>query len=224
MTNRPYLPVAPSLSVVAVFMLIALLAGPVAAQSGRRGPKSSVPAPTPAPQDEPEEKKPDAETRADLSFVVGIDRGSMFSDLPNYFYDSVLRACGERLDDSPSVKVTIANHEMTRADAMKQAKAETESHIVWLQLRFDTATGQSGNDLREIYIEYWVYAPTTAKVVTNGKTYQKAFRTGGIITMPVPGGGTNATLTEQMLKQAARDAAERILSNMNTSSRKVPGV
>jgi hypothetical protein len=224
MTNRPIIHiVASSLAVIAVFVLFALWSVPVASQSGRRSPKSSSPAPTPTPPPAPVENKPTAETKGALSLVVGIDRGSTFADLPMYFYDSVLRACGDRLDDSPSVKVNVANREMSRAEAIKRAKAETESHIVWLQLRFDNARGQSGDDLREVYLEYWVYAPTTAKVITSGHTYQQMARAGGVIMMPRPGGRASLPYTEQLLKQAARDAADRILSALNVSGRKVPG-
>lgn len=210
------------LALAAVFALVAVSAGTVAGQSGRRAPRSSAPAPAPTPQAEPVEKKAAAETKADLWFVVGIDRVSIFADIPTYFYDSVLRACGERLDDSPSVKADIANREMNRGEAIKRAKAETESHIVWLQLRLDNARVQSSDDLREVYIEYLVLAPTTAKTVTSGRAYQQVARAGGVIVMPRPGGRASLTYTEQLLKQAARDAADRILSAMNVSGRSVP--
>lgn len=216
--------VASSLSVVAVFALTALWAGPVGAQSGRRAPRSSsAPAPpTPTPQ-APVEKKPAAETRAALSFIVGIDRVASFTNIPMYLYDSVLRACGERLDDSPSVKVDIANREMNRGEAVKRAKAEADSHIVWIQLRFDNARGLGDEDLSEVYIDYWVFAPTTAKMITNGRSYQQAYRGGGVIVMPRPGGRASLPYTEQLLKQAARDAAARILSAMDLPGRSVPG-
>jgi hypothetical protein len=216
--------VASSLSVVAVLALIALWAGPVAAQSGRRAPRSSsAPAPTPTPQATPSETKPAAETRAALSFIVGIDRGANFTTIPMYLYDSVLRACAERLDDSPSVKVNVANREMNRGEAVKRAKAETESHIVWMQLRFDNASSVGNEDLSEVYIEYWVFAPTTAKMITNGRTYQQGYRGGGVIVMPRRGGRASLPYTEQLLKQAAREAAERILSAMDLPGRSVPG-
>lgn len=223
--HRPRLHIiTSSLSVVAAFALVAIWIGPVAAQSGRRAPKSSsAPAPTPTPQATPVEKKPAAETRAPLSFVVGIDREAGFAIIPMYFYDSVLRACAERLDDSPSVKATIANREMNRGEAVKRAKAETESHIVWMQLRFEGGRGMSDADLKEVYIDYWVFAPTTAKIVTNGRSYQQMYRGGGVIVMPRPGGRASLPYTEQMLKQAARDAAERILSSMGLPGRRVPG-
>ncbi len=211
------------LALAAVFALVAVSAGTVAGQSGRRAPRSSAPAPTPTPQAEPVEKEPTAETKAALSLIVGIDRGSSFADIPLYFYDSVLRACGERLDDSPSVKADIANREMNRGEAIKRAKAETESHIVWLQLRLDNARVQSTDDLRDVYIEYLVFAPTTAKTVTSGRTYQQMGRAGGVIAMPGPGGRASLPYTEQLLKRAARDAADKILSAMNVSGGRVPG-
>jgi hypothetical protein len=214
--------VASSLSVVAVLALIALWAGPVAAQSGRRAPRSSS-APAPTPQATPAEKKPAAETRAALSFIVGIDRGANFTTIPMYLYDSVLRACAERLDDSPSVKVNVANREMNRGEAVKRAKAETESHIVWMQLRFDNASSVGNEDLSEVYIEYWVFAPTTAKMITYGRSYQHMYRGGGVIVMPRRGGRASLPYTEQLLKQAAREAAERILSAMDLPGRSVPG-
>jgi hypothetical protein len=214
---------ASALALVAAFTLVAVSVGTVVGQSGRRAPRSSSPAPVPTPEAEPVEKKPAAETRDALSLVVGIDRGSSFATIPMYFHDTVLRACAERLDDAPSVKVTVANREMNRSEAIKRAKAETESHIVWMQLRFDGARSQSDEDLREVYIDYWVFAPTTAKVVTNGRSYQQIGRAGGVIMMPRPGGRASLPYTEQLLKQAARDAAERILSALNVSGRRVPG-
>ncbi|MCM3903492.1 MAG: hypothetical protein ND866_17450 [Pyrinomonadaceae bacterium] len=202
-------------------VVVAVSAGTVFGQSGRRAPRST--SPTPTPRAEPVEKQPIVETKGALSLIVGIDRGSSFANIPQYFYDSVLRACGERLDDSPSVKADIANREMNRGEAVKRAKAETESHIVWLHLRLDNASVQSEDDLREVYIEYIVFAPTTAKIVTSGQTYQQMGRVGGVIAMPRPGGQASLPYTEQLLKRAARDAADRILSAMNVSGRRVPG-
>jgi hypothetical protein len=210
------------LALAAVFAMFVVSAGTVAAQSGRRAPRSGAPAPTPTPEAAPV-KKPAAETKPTLSFVVSIDRVSSFATIPMYFHDSVLRACAERLDDAPSVRVTVANREMNRGEAIKRAKAETESHIVWMELRFDGARSLSDEDLREVYIDFWVFAPATAKAVTNGRSYQQIARAGGVIMMPRPGGRASLPYTEQLLKQAARDAAERILSAFSVSGRRVPG-
>jgi hypothetical protein len=213
---------ASSLRVIAVIAFVSLCSGLALAQSGRRAQKSSLPAPTPTPQATPSEKKPVAETEAGLSFVVGIDRVANFASIPMYFYDSVLRACAERLEDASSVKVNVENREMNRVEAIKRAKAETESHIVWLQLRYQTGSGGSEEDLREVYIDYWVFAPTTAKMV-NGRSYQRVYRGGGVIMTPNPGGRVSLPYIEQLLKQAARDAADKILSALELPGRSVPG-
>ncbi|CAN5866995.1 hypothetical protein BH18ACI4_BH18ACI4_06930 [soil metagenome] len=221
--NQRILPMLASVLALAA-ALLALCAEPVVAQSGRRAPKSSsTPAPTPTHRAEPVEKKPAVENNAGLSFIVGIDRVANFVSIPIYLYDSVVRACAERLDDSPSVKVDIANREMNRGEAVKRAKTETDSHIVWIQLRIDNARGGSNADLSEVYIEYWVFAPSTAKMIANGRSYQQAYRGGGVIVIPRPGGRASLPYTEQLLKEAAREAAGRILSAMDLPGRSVPG-
>ena len=212
--------VASSLSAVTVFVLIALCAGPGAAQSGRRATRSSSPAPAPTPETAPVAKKV-GETKAELSLVVGIDRGENFS-IPIYLYDTVLRACAERLDDSPSFKVD-ANRDMNRGDAVKRAKAETESDVVWLQLSSDNGRTLSSEDLRDVLVEYWVFAPTTAKVINHGRIYQQAYGAGGVTVIRRPGSRDDPAYTEQLLKQAAREAAEQILAALNVSGRKAPG-
>lgn len=211
---------ASCLGIVVVIALIALSVGPIAAQSGRRAPRSAPPTPTPQPT--PEEKMPEAEPQAANTLIVGMDRSGTFSVIPMYLYDSVLRACVERLDDSPSVEVDLASRDMHRGDAIKRAKAETDSHVVLMQLKTDGSIGRE-EDLRDVYVEYWVFAPTTAKVVSNGRTYQQIARAGGVIMMPRPGGRGSLPYTEQLLRQAGRDAAERILSSLHLPGGKIPG-
>ena len=202
---------ASGLALAAAFALVAVSAGTVVAQSGRRAPKSA-PAATPTPQAPPAEKKPAPEVTFSRKFIVGIDQVANFANIPSYFYESVLRACADRLDDAPSVKAEIAHREMNRAEAVKRAKAESEANIVWIQLRFENTRAERDNDFREVYIDYWVFAPTTAKVITNGRSYQQGYRTGGVIMLPRPTGRSSLPYSEHLLKQAARDAAERILA------------
>jgi hypothetical protein len=66
----------------------------------------------------------------------------------------------------------------------------------------------SGSNFSDIYIEYVVFIPQTAKVATNGHTYQRSFRSGGVIGLP----RTSGAASEYALKDAAREAAERILA------------
>lgn len=198
------------------FALVAICAGTLAAQSGRRVSKST-PAPAPSPQspESPQslatEKKP-SEAKPALSFIIGIEQRGHFADTPLYFFESVLRAAADRLDDAPSVKVDIAHRDMSRGDAVKRAKAENEAFVVWMQLRIDSMRSGSASDLSQLYIEYWVFAPGTAKIATSGHTYQQTFRSGPIVLAPGMPGRNNPAYAEQLLKQAARDAAARILA------------
>jgi len=200
---------AGSLAAIAVFALVAFCAGTLTAQSGRRVPKSKS-APPPEPQSVPAVTKPAEKPRPALSFIVGINRDLDFLNIPSYFSDSVLRACADRLDDYPSVQVDVAHRDVNRGEAVKRAKAEKEAYVVWLHLLTDSMNANRGSSLSEIYIEYVVFTPTTGKVATSGRTYQRSFRSGGVIGLP----RTSDATSEYALKEAAREAAERIVAAM----------
>lgn len=204
-----------SLATTVVLALVAVCALTVSAQSGRRVPKSKS-APPPEPQSVPAETKPAEKVKPALSFIVGIDRDLSFVSIPLYFSDTVLRACADRLDDGPSVDVDVAPRDVNRGEAVKRAKAEKEAYVVWLNLRADSMNSSGGSTYRDIYIEYVVFTPQTGKVATSGRTYQQSFRSGGVIGLP----GTSGAASEYALKEAAREAAERILSAIKSH---IPG-
>ncbi|MGH9968865.1 MAG: hypothetical protein ACREBG_13850 [Pyrinomonadaceae bacterium] len=215
MTNHPRClrPSVFGVMVVAAVTLITVFAGTVASQSGRRLPRST-PVAAPSPETTPVEKKPPEETKPALSFIVGSERHGNPFQIPSYFFDSVVQACADRLDDSPSVKVDIAHRDMNRGEAIKRAKAEKETYVVLLDLRLESMRSGNDADLRDIYVEYWVFAPTTAKLATSGHAYQQGYRKGPVVVAPGIPGRTNVAYTEQLLKQAAREVAERILAAM----------
>ena len=187
------------------------------AQSGRRAPKSA-PLPSPAPEATPSPKPIEKEKR---SLIIGIDESDTFSRLPLYFYDSVLQSCARRLREGSSVKLDVRRN-MNRGEAVKRAKAETETAVVLLQLRTDNIGSGSGYpDLSQVFIEYFVFAPTTGKLITSGNVYQQNFRTKGI-PVPVPSGQTSPIYAEQRLKQAAEEAADRILSALHIAAPDIP--
>jgi hypothetical protein len=202
------LPLSRLLAVVFAFGLLLAIASPGISQSGRRASKSkTTPIPTPEPAATPaisaEKPKPQ------VTFIVGMDRFGDFGGISLYTYSMVLRHCVERLEDSSSVKATVAANEMSRGDAVKRAKAENEANVVYLQLRPDTVSGDTRgtSSLSNIYLQYTVFAPTTAKIIASGRTYPQMYRNRGVIVRPNTSGGT----TDYELNQAAREAAERIL-------------
>jgi hypothetical protein len=210
-----------SVALLTALSLLVLSAASVAAQSGRRAPKTApVPIPTPSPETTPSRKKaPDGPA---LSVVVGIDDDA-FSNIPLYFNGSVLGSCVDRLRDEPGVKVYVAERSMNRSEAVKRAKAEKESYVALLHLRGDNMAGSS-TSLSDVFIEYVVFAPTTGKVVATGHAYQQAYRNRGVVLGPGTSG--SSVYTEYRLKEAARDAAERILNALRAApplSRPAPG-
>ena len=194
------------------FLLVCGLS--VLAQSGRR-PKTPSTAPPPAtePASTSRAKRTENETTT-VKLIVGIDRYSDVSDVPLYFYRSVKDSCAGRLDDSKSVKVIPANDNMSRSDAAHRAKKEKDAYVVALELR-STSTrvgAQTTRDLNDVYIEYVVFAPGTAKIFASGKAFQRKKSLAGIVVKQPTGRNTIAD-HDHWLKEAARETAERILAS-----------
>lgn len=199
------------LSTSAILTLIGLLficAVTVLAQSGRRAPKStSIPAATPESSPTPTAKK--SPEKPTLPVILGIDAHS-FSNIPLYFYDSVLKSCADRLSNGSAVKVE-SSRDMNRGEAVKRAKSEKEGYVILLQLRVDSMGSNSSSvDLSRVYIEYFVFASITARQVTSGNAFQRAAGYKDVIVGRSTSG--SAAYVEYQLKQAARNAAERILA------------
>jgi hypothetical protein len=202
-------------SFAVVFMLSC--ASTYLAQSGRHVRKStpapvSTPEPTPTPVPKASSEKP----KHRVTFLIGLDRYTGFANVPSYAYDGVLRSLGDRLAEPQSVHVGASHDGMGRGEAIRKAKAEREGYVVWLQLQVDTVTGGSRNtgNRNDIVIEYAVFAPTTAKQVTSGRTYTLSQRNKGII--PVP--RTSSIYGDRYLNQAAEEAADRILAHFHIRS------
>src|SRR5215212_8936714 len=143
-------------------LLVALCVWCVQAQSGRKHAKlpPAAPVPTPTPEPTPAAKKADKES--ELLLYVGADRHDSFSTLPFSYHDAALRGCVDRLRAGTSGGVDVTDKSFSRGEAIKKAKSETGSYVVLLTLKFDTMA-RSYDDL---ILEYVVFAPGTAKVVT----------------------------------------------------------
>jgi len=192
-------------------MSLSLFAVTTAAQSGRRSVKASPSVPPPA-ETKPVDTQPAAKDQKDrMDLTIGTEHADVFTNIPPYFYDSVLVSCSRRLDDSRGVRVNVVSREMSRADAINSAKAAKQGYVIWLQLRTDG----NGNDLSDIRIQYWVFTSVTGKVATQGTSYQGSYRTGGVVLSPRTAGSNNPAIAESRLKDSAREAADRILKSLN---------
>jgi hypothetical protein len=200
------------LAVGFAFGLLLAVAGPGISQSGRRAKPKAVPVPTPEPAATPATVTPAEKPKPQLTFIVGMDRFADFGGIPLYTYSTVLRHCVSRLADSSSISAQAAEREMKRSDAIKQAKAAKEANIVYLELRPDTVSGDTRgtSSLSNVYLQYTVFAPTTAKIIASGRTYPQTYRNRGIIVRP----NTSGVTSDYELNQAAEEAAERILRSV----------
>ena len=193
----------------ALFLSCALV---VVAQSGRRGPKPT-PVPVSTPESTPTPKMPAEKPKAAFTFIIGMDRFGDFSRVPLYVSNGVLRTCAGRLDDPESVDVEIETHDFGHGGAIQRAKSQKEAYVVWLQLVPNTLSGRAGanDDPYNVYIEYIVLAPTTAKQVASGNVFPGAYRNRGVIVSPK----TSGIAGDYQLNQAAKATAEKILDHFH---------
>lgn len=194
----------------AAALIIVLCALSVQAQSGRRRttPPPVAPVPTPTPEATPTPKKSDRED--ELLFSLGADRYSSNVNLPFSYYDAALLGCGERLRAGSSASVDVISKDFSRGDAIKRAKAETKSYVVFMTLTADTM----GRRADELILEYIVFAPVTAKIVTSGRSYMTGRRAGPVIVQP-PNTRDGALYREETLRRMGEDAGERILKALH---------
>ena len=179
------------------------------AQSGRRSATTQA---TPSVSGtRPVEKTKPAEPKINL--LVGVENRSPVLNIPYYLSDTVLENCVRRLADSADVIPHTVGRGMERADAVRRAREEKEAYVVWLQVESDVvdSSRQQKEGPDELYVRYTVFEPQTGKVRQSGRAHKQIYKTGrgGVST---PTSSRNGPLySEYALKQAAREAAERIL-------------
>ncbi len=203
---------------VSLALLVATCSLFVYGQSGRRQAKppavAPVPSPTPEPTPEPKHKKDENQ----VSFFIGLgDRGATYSHYPYTFVEAAARGCAERLRKGSSAAVDVSQREMNRGEAIAKAKSETNAYVVLITLVEDMMSRSSSSDYVEIQVDYVVFAPTTAKVLTTGRTYENSSRRGPLVIPRTPG-STVPTYREQSLRRAGEDAGERILKALHLDS------
>lgn len=197
---------------VVLLLLLAFCAVVSQAQSGRRQqkPPPAAPIPTPTPEPTPTPKAPEKEP--DIGFIIGSDRfGNPTENYPISYYDAAMTGCADRLRTGSSADVSISQANMSRGEAIKKAKGETRTYVVFMRLVLDQMTARSLDDLE---IEYVVFSPQTAKVVLNGRSYLNVNRKGPLIVGPTRG-PTGALYREELIRRAGEDAGERILKALH---------
>jgi len=208
---------------IRIFLVVVIIAASVQimfGQSGRRSTSgsTSTPAPTTPSVAGPKtaEKKPPPALK--LQLLVGIDRPDVFSTIPYYLYDTVLDNVVRRLGEA---EIVFANSggKMNRGEAAHAAKEEKVRWVVNLEIRsiYGDTGKQVKNNQDELYVSYVVLEPETAKIKHSGQTRQHIYQNGrGGISLPSKNG---AIYSEYSIKQAATEAADKILANFDISVR-----
>jgi hypothetical protein len=197
----------------------------VAAQSGRRSAsKPSAPPSSSAPPESTSTNPTESATKKapEIQMLVGVDDPNALSGIPQHFADTVLDVCVHRLSQPAGVKVTAGPRTLSRGDAVKAAKAETARYVVWLQV--GNSSSDTGRQVRgssdEYYVNFMLLEPGSAKVKQSGRVMGGGRRVGNV-GVGVPS-SRNVLYLEEVIRDAARQAAERILSALGIKDTEWP--
>jgi hypothetical protein len=191
------------------------------AQSGRKAQKPlGLPTEAPKQGDAAAAAKPEAKkTEALVSFVVMRSNGSGFGIDP-LAHDGVGAAFVRRLGQSLAVDVTDGG-KGGRGEARKRAREEKKAYVVLFQLDEQAGDMSMGRaDSRTLVLRTFVYTPQTGDLKFTDTIYQRpaydTARVGGV-RIPVPSRRVDRYPSQQELEQAARDAADRLLSRFSVT-------
>jgi hypothetical protein len=194
-------------NLVAVFFLLAITIT-VDAQSGRRSSSGQTTAPSvsgPKTVEKTTAKAPK------IQLLVSVEDHNLLVGVPYYLSDTVLDNCVRRLNDAAEINATTVGRGMTRTEAGVKAKAQKEAFVIFLQIESDIAPSakQAKNGPDELYLRYTIFEPATARIKQWGRTHQQIYKTGqgGVSTSSK----NSPVYSEYALKQAAKEAAERVL-------------
>ncbi len=197
----------------ALILATAFGAASALAQSGRKAQKPlGLPTEKAKPAD-PADKPAEAKKQEALvTFHV------MKDDTLSVGYDSMARdgvaaAFVERLRQVGRDVEVKDSGKGRRQEAREQAKKEETAYVVFFQM---DETGYSGStDTRGLVLRTYVYTPKTADLKYSDTMFQRPYRdtaTIGGVRVPTPTRRMERYPSQFQLEQAARDAADRLLS------------
>ena len=205
-----------------LFSIALLLAstGALCAQSGRKSTSSSSSTTTTTTPSVtgPKTTEKKAKAAPKVQLLVGVDRRAVITSVPYYVFDTVLDNVVRRLGEAEIVFATSGGN-MNRSDAVKAAKQEKERWVVVLEIR--SIYADSGRQVKanedELAVDFTTIEPNTGKIKRSGQTHNHIYQNGrGGISLPSKNG---AIYSEYSIKQAATEAADRILAGFDITVR-----
>lgn len=188
------------------------------AQSGRRAKEKQTTVPVQPTETEKEKPAPATKPEArPISLIVAIDEDMSGASVSLGNSQLVMRGFVERMKRNSAVSLKVESR-MDRKEASDLAKSEKGAYVVWLQL--DRRMIASSRQDNEIYVVYVVFPPGTGKSKKEGSIYVNYSRQGRIgignipIGVPLPPTGTGSTRLDDALLDAGREAAERVMPEL----------
>lgn len=195
-----------------VCVLTALLLPNGAAQSGRRTVKKVSPVPVePAPASSLE--KP--ESRITSVIICGHDISKEMQESYSNSVSTVVKAFTAGLNEQPRLLGVVNGGKLKREEAVERAKREQGAYVLW----FGYSMKLVGLYYTSVeYIDYIVYKPQTAEVLTEGRVYPDEQKThadpGGIMRLPTSRRRSRIPDTDRQLETGGHEIADRVKNKL----------
>jgi hypothetical protein len=201
----------------ALIVTAAFCAAGALAQSGRKGQKPlGLPTETAKPSDPA--AKPAETKKLDALYTFVIMKDDTISvGFDSMARDGVAAAFFERLKQVGRDIDIKDGGKGRRQEARERAKKEEVAFVVFFQMEETGYTGSS-TDSRGLALRTYVYTPKTGDLKYSDTMFQRPYydsATIGGVRVPVPTRRTERYPSQHQLEQAARDAADRLLSRFN---------
>lgn len=191
-----------------------LLGASALAQSGRKQKKAEN-QPPPQGVNQPEtrtvaepEVTPDKPKEKVKGPAILVSTAMTDLEIPMYFADAAREGCFNELRRELKAVELRQERNQNRSDAIKSAKDDERTYVIFIELTFDRmgAGSMNGLDMR-----YTIFEPKTAKVLGTGAGYPRQPNSGGA--PPV-----GATRDQVYVDWAGRDIAQQVIKRLNLRS------
>ena len=199
----------------AALILAAAFCPAAPAQSGRKAQKPlGLPTEAPKPAD-PADKPATPKNQDALYTFVVVKDDTLSTGFDTMAQDDVNRVFFERLKQvGRSIDVRDGG-KGRRGEARDRAKKEEVAYIVFFQMEETGMNTGANTDMRGVALRTYVYTPKTGDLKYSDtifqRPYQDSARVGGV-RVPVPSRRMERYPSQRQLEQAARDAADHLLS------------
>ena len=204
---------AAAICAAALVTAAAFCAAGALAQSGRKAQKPLGLPTEQAKPDDPAAKPAETKKAGALVAFVVVKDDTLSMGVDSFARDRVTAAFVERLRQAGGVEVKDGG-KGRRQEARERAKKEEAAYVVFFQLE-EAGMGMSEVDARGLALRTYVYTPKTADLKYSDTMYQRPYqdtaRVGGV-RVPVPSRRVERYPSQRQLEQAARDAADRLLT------------